>query len=326
MVLDYRAVDLWKDGRKVDSFRISGFLAEHALKASLRVGYSAFSEADLPASVHVKLDGRGWRDIQGYPDDRALAATVARGVQLQLHRSGLRLRDAVVRDKGAEHDMVLEAIDVEPCNTAALGLISGELRMRRIHSETGRKKIREAFQKECAYECVWWQRLAVTNKWSGRLIVLVEFGASGVDFVIRADYIPAGGAARGFFGWPGSRASLAPSVQAPALPAPVPRPTPKPLPRKPAPKPKARARRPWADVRQKLKFRIDSGKRVAPVKDALLEVDKDADVSHLGRDMEGWKKRFPNGEAFKAQRVTCKGGSKEWVATDSFLKGICGCE
>ena len=95
---------------------------------------------------------------------------------------------------------------------------------------------------------------------------------------------------------------------------------------KAAPKPKARARRPWADVRQKLKFRIDSGKRVAPVKDAILEVDKNADVSHLGRDMEGWKKRFPNGEAFKAQRVTCKGGSKEWVATDSFLKGICGCE
>ena len=326
MSLNYKNMALFKGGRPVDSFRIVGFLAEIALKMSLKVGLTALSTSDLPPHVNLRLDRRGDCDVQAFDDDRDLAVTIATAVRLKLHRSGFAVKDAVNRDNGAEHDLILDVVDIEPAG-AVYKFVSGELRCRRIYSEAGRKKIRGALQKECVDECAWWQQLAQTNKWSGRLVILAEFGRSGSDFVLRADYTPVQGHARGLWGWPGSRLTLA-SGTSPAL-----RQTqPQTIQTTAAPKAKARAtaakigsKPSWGDMRSKLVFRTEDNERVSSVPTMLKECKKAfgrGDPAHAGEKMAGWKRRCPSGVAFKAQRKSRKGGSAEWVATEPLLHSI----
>ena len=298
-MLDYKAETLWKNGRKVDSLRVAGLLAEVALKASTRSGLSALTTGDLPSCVDMNLDGRrGQREVQAYEADRVLAVNVARAVRVRLHKFGFELMDVVSRGGGGQRDMVLEVVDPELSGGCQLKRISCELRCRRLWSQAGRLTVRSACQTECVDQCDWWLREAVTGKWSGRLVVLAEFPQSGDDFALRADYTPVGGKSRGLFGWPGSRGTLAPTLPQPAA-----------LPRAPGLSRAAAAKsKPWAATRSALKFRIEQGKRVAPVAAAL--VNRGLDSNHLWRDVPRWKRRYPEGEAFQVQRVSRKGGKK----------------
>ena len=52
--LDYRAVDLFKDGRKVEHLRVSGLLVEQAVAKSLEVGLSALSTAHVAKEISLR--------------------------------------------------------------------------------------------------------------------------------------------------------------------------------------------------------------------------------------------------------------------------------
>ena len=55
--LDYREIQLEKNGRIVDGFRVSGVLAELGLVVTRTVGTPALEAKHLPAYVDLELDG-----------------------------------------------------------------------------------------------------------------------------------------------------------------------------------------------------------------------------------------------------------------------------
>ena len=90
-VLDQLQESFYKDKAIVDSFRGTGRLAELALKLSLRVGMGGVQSADLPATITMRLDRLGERDVQAHPGDRDLAIRIASHVRDKL--IGARLND-----------------------------------------------------------------------------------------------------------------------------------------------------------------------------------------------------------------------------------------
>ena len=174
--LDYRSERLRKGGKVIDWFRVAGFLAEHGLQASLRVGNTVLAARHLPRTVEMRLDGLGVRQVCTFEEERSLAARTAKVVRSELHRLGLEVRAVVRRVMGGrvgeEHDMVLEVTDNG--DAGPVKKISGELKMRRLWSNAGLNKARKEIQKEAVDECQWWQTEAQTGKWAGRLVVLAH--------------------------------------------------------------------------------------------------------------------------------------------------------
>ena len=162
-MLDYKATPLTARGREIDSFCVSGFAAEAALKKSLSVGCSALSARHLPDAVPIAVDGRGKRDVKLYDENRDLAVQVVKVVRAKLHTHGLAVKQAVVpvRDSVGrllgEHDGILEIVTDgrggPPDENTPDGFISLELRMRRLWSESGRQQVRADLRLECCDEC-----------------------------------------------------------------------------------------------------------------------------------------------------------------------------
>ena len=316
---------LVKQGRVIDWFRVAGVLAEHGLRASLRVGNTTLEARHLPDEVQMRTDNGGFISVAVQEKEKKLAARIAQLVRIELHRLGMEIRDAVRRTSrgrlGEEHDMVIEVVATE--DKGPVKKISGELKLRRLWSMTGLNDVRLKIQKEAATQCEWWQTEASTGKWAGRLIVLARWAslAAEGDPEIRIDYVPRDCEPRGFSGWPGSRRTFQ------ALPLPV-----RPPPRPPSPQPKAKAL-PQQGLKEKasvrpfpvLTYRRDSATknlRVAPV--AAIYKDLHHPAGNIGRDMKQWKLKFPTYAdaiiaAPRAGHGRKRGGREEWYATEPAL-------
>jgi hypothetical protein len=195
--LDYKHLPLTARGRAVDSFCMTGFTAEAALKKSRVVGLSALRPQDLPGEIEVQLDRRGWKRVMVHDENRRLAVAVAKQVRADLHRhvvaTCVAVTDARSRAVG-EHDLVVEIVTT-PEGKATDGeypsdFLSVELRCRRVWSEAGRETLRGVFRRECVDECAWWAELTAADekqRWAGRLAVMAELDRSGEVSVTRGD-------------------------------------------------------------------------------------------------------------------------------------------
>ena len=315
-VLDYKTSDLFIKGQPVDSFCVTGFVVEEALQISKDIGLSTLQAKRLPTYISVSLDGRGSRRVLVHEENRSLAVRVTKAIRTKLHSLDLAVQRVKVEVKNennkriGEHDLVLEWV----LESAPSGLVSGEVKLRRIKTETGRQKIREALRKECESECRWWQNeLSKDNqKWSGRLIVLVDFGPHGEAFETRGDLKLIDKDFRGLWGWKGS-SSAAVSKAQPAYA--VARPA-----RLPAPRPAAKDWEQFKKVK-KLHFRKEKGLLVSSVPAFLKAQGKEANhvkkTVNTGKLRHGWTDNV----VFKApRRADKKGGEDEWVATEAALQ------
>lgn len=333
--LNYKSVPLTARGRAVDSFCMTGFAAEAALKKSRVVGLSALKPQDLPGEIEVQLDHRGWRRVMVHDENRRVAVAVARQVRADLHRCGFEMVAACVGVTDArsrvvgEHDLVVEIVTT-PDGKATdgeypSGFLSVELRCRRVWSEAGREKLRGVFRRECVDECAWWAALTAADEkqhWAGRLVVMAEFDRSGEVFVTRGDVKLRGQEFRGLWGWPGASGSLRAPLARRRVAARVP-----PVARaKAAPSRQAiRAPRPtFADIRDRLQFRVVGQTRVAPVAQVLSVMGRS--TSHVGDRVERGKRRhgWPDRAVFKTARSGPKAlsGKDEWVATALVLEQL----
>lgn len=212
--LDPRTDQLKRDGGAVDGFRVAGILAELAMKASLRldVGLTGLKTLHLPRTVRMTLDGyRGEKHVLAHEADKELAIDVAKKVRIALHRLGVEVRDCVVRAgggaQGEDHDLVLEVVDC--LDSLVIKKLSGELKLRRLRTESGREVARKAFDRECVSENQWWLREAASGRWGGRIVIMANF-ASGRENEcdLYADFYPLGGQRQSLIGWPGARRSF----------------------------------------------------------------------------------------------------------------------
>jgi hypothetical protein len=330
--LDYRKLHLYVNKLRVDSLCVTGFLKETALKLSRKHGYSTLAPKHLPASIIINLDYRGRQAVHVYDDDRDLAIEVTKAIRLKMNSLGLELCDAVVEVKDArgrrisDHDVIFEFVSTPG---APAGLLSTEVRLRRIASDKAEAKLRGTLQQECSEECVWWQQELRKDpeRWAGRLIVLVKFPMSGSSFVTRGDLkLREWSSFRGFWGWPGSRSdlTLGPVARQPATSsqAAAPAPTAK-ASRGVVPAPRAQLS--WEQVvkQKKLKFRKEKGVLVSSVP-AMLKFKK-VDAKHVGEKVSAAKRRhkWSDREVFKAPRQESKkGGDEEWVATEMAMEKL----
>ena len=332
--LDYKAEDLYARGRIVDSFCVTGLAVEVALQLSrsLPGGCSALRAKHMPDTVAVGIDGRGQRQVKLHDENKCLAVTVAKHIRVQLHKYDMEMvkavvdvRDARGRKLGA-HDLIAQVVSDEPDRPT--GDLSAEVRLRRIRSDAGRRKVREEHRRECCDQCDWWQQeLASSEVWAGRLIVLIEFGVGGSSFTSRADLRLRGEEFKGLWGWPGSVGALrvrlrsASSALAPGLPLSLPSARIAHGRVVPPPRSAAKRRAPWDLFKKKLAFRHVVRQRVASV--ASL-------YSLQGKTHKKLKARIDQGMAahgwtsssvFTTPRAGAKkGGAEEWVATEPVLQ------
>lgn len=347
---DYKDEDLTCGGTPVDGFCVTGFLAEDALVASL-VHEAALSEKHLKDHVMVSLDGwTGQQAVKAYDADRRRAVLGAQTVRTDLHKHGLTLKKAKVEVKDGkgrrlgDHDMLLKVVlnaDMTmPDSRTPTGLLSGELRCRRLYSDAGRAVFRRASHRECDSELLWWQHIEKEDKghkWSGRVILLCCFNQSMTECNTYADVRLCGqDTYKGLWGWRGS-GRMRTGVQPAAL---MPRPTPSPAPSASRPRPiaaSARAaprRKTWDEFNnemvRKRKYRDETpdvpnarAVRVAPCSLVVAECGKS--TKHVGEKVAPAKSRhgWTNTQCFKAPRLCAKpGGDGEWVAVESCLKQL----
>ena len=322
--VDFKTTWLTKDGRVVDSLRITGFVAELALSKSKKTwpGLAALRPQHLPEQVTLYLDGKGNTEVKVYEENRILAIEVAKAVRAQLHNHGFEVQDARVGKHDIIVELVVDASGKVPACSHSSSVISVEMKLRRIWSESGREKIRGILRKECESECDWWQ--AAASKFCGRMIILVEFGSSGVGFVTRAELKLVGEDAefKGIWGWRGSRSSAASSLAPPVDSVSHSRLAPS--------LGRATSRAglsAWAKTKAILvrdeQFRKVDGKLVASVPRMYKASNKDA--KHAGEKVAAGKRRhgWTDAQVFKAPRTNDKkGGSPEWVAVESVLRKL----
>ena len=337
-------------GEVVTSMVMAGFAAEEALKAfrTTGLGLSGLQDVDLPPDVSVTLDQLGERRVACHQADRAIGLSVAKAVRVKLHSLGLEMAAAIVdvkangRKRGA-HDLVCEIVanglGGMPGPRHPSGMLSVELKLRRLWSETGRQKVREALRKECAEDCKWWQDELAQKPWCGRLIVMALFDRSGDAFSLRGDVQLKGEGFRGFFGWHGSRPTLekaesrlatasssSSSTVAPVV-APL-RVQGSALAKRTLPVVAATVKPSWAEVCEKLKphFFPRRGAQMAsvPLLLSLCRAPK-SKKGNLSRDLEKWKAKYHwtqnDVDNSKRKGVGKKaGGSEETVATKAVLE------
>ena len=349
MPLDYKTAALKAGGRDVDSFCISGFLAEDALVASLEHGVAALAERHLGEDVVVNLDGKGRCAVRVFDENRRLAVSIAKRVRADLHKHGLELKRAKVEVASpggrrlGDHDMIAQVVtnsDLSlPDERTPAGLLSGELRCRRLWSESGRNAFRAASQKEADFELPWWQKLLTADEagvWGGRFIILCCFDQACENLTTYADARLRGqDHYKGLWGWRGSGrmlvgTKLRPIAAAPAPLVPVGGPrlasakasasSAAPLARAPL-----RQRRPWVEVERELSssLRSQGRLRVAPVlglfRAMKRNVKRSTDKINELKQRHAWTDQM----IFKAPRVSAKAGGKpEWVATMAVLRQI----
>lgn len=300
-VLDPKRLSLWKNGRPVDGFRVTGRVVELALKTSLQTGIRGLRPSDLPGAIRLKLDSRrGNPLVQVHPEDRDAAVHVARHVREKLHTAGWSLVNAVQEEEGGdgEHDLILDKVGDEE---GPRGLVSGELKCRRLWSDAGQLVVRKALRKEQVEECTWWRAALArrTGVWCGRMVVLCVFNRSGVLTASHAEWKPVGGVWATVWGWRGQ------AVRVPAPPPPQSR-VPRALP----------ARRPFPA----LTYRWEHGRLVAPVAKVLEDLGRS--TANVGRETRRFKRRNPGlaEDLFQAPRKAAKkGGPPEWVGTEAAL-------
>ena len=121
--LNYKDVNLQKNGRPVHKLRVVGVAVEEALKAAQRKGIHNVQAQDLPPAVtfeDVVLNGRKKAsvDVLLLHEDAALAVRVAKEVRRQLHARGFGVLKAVEKVVGATQE-VEGAHDLVQCKAVA---------------------------------------------------------------------------------------------------------------------------------------------------------------------------------------------------------------
>ena len=179
--------------------------------------------------------------------------------------------------------------------------------------------------------CDWWQAIVAQTptKFEGRMLLLVEFGLSGENFVARAGLKLSGENAefKGIWGWLGSNVSgiLAPL---PPAPSPVPRSLPSSSSSAPPSAPSLRSsaasggRPTWEQTKATLKFRREGGQLVASMPALAQALNKDR--VHTGQMVLARKRRraWTDQQVFKAPRVSRQGGSDERVGAEPVLRNL----
>ena len=306
-VFDPKLTRLFKNGRVVDGFRVAGRVAELALKETLRTGVSGLAVGDLPSSIPLKLDDVGDALVRVTLADATAAVGVAQHVRCKLHGAGWAVVGAVVAensDKGAflgEHDLIVDEVKTHD----GRGLVSCEVKCRRLYSEAGREKVRLALRREQVDDCPWWQAALAKPcaLWRGRMVILVVCDRAGSLVGSCAEWRPLGAEWRSLWGFgavlPSPAAALPRQAAARTLPS-------------------VRARFP------KLTYRRVQGQLVAPVAGVLGALKRG--LSNVGRDVAAFKRKnrdVSEADLYKAPRkVGRKGGSPEWVATEAVLKRL----
>ena len=353
-----RSVDYKEDrslkagGAKVDSFRVSCILAEDALKASLKHGNSALAPKHLKmGSVEMALDDLGVCDVRVHEENRQLAVAIAKRVNVDLQAHGLRLYDAIVRvdkpsgKKWGDHDLLAHVstgpYGAVPDARTPTGLLSGEMRCRRLRSNAGLAKFREESRMECDLRLDWWQDLLAKDdkgKWAGRFIILVNFEQDLSHMTTRADVrlVEAGQSYKGFWGWPGSCNYL-------QLPACVPACVPAVVAAAPSCRTTSRAAThaapprvtlTWDQLNSKLTYEQErpepSARAVSVARVSMLlgEMKKKGikvSINHTGEKVAAAKRKhgWADRDLFKKPRTSAKkGGEAAWVAKECVLKQI----
>ena len=324
--LDPKVDTFYKNKRLVDQFRVVGRVAELGVKSSLK-GLQGLRPHHLPATISMGVDHRGERDVQVHPEDREMAVRITRHVRARMGQANLSLQGAIVKepDSTGEHDMVVDRVadgEGDP------GLVSTEMKCRRLWSEAGKAKVRKALRREEVSECKWWQQALQKPRanWYGRMIILVFVDQSRA-ITSRAELKPANGSDwQAIWGWRSRRLDDEPAPRRAAASSPPTRAM------AAAPKPKARA----VPLRGRdlpfptLAFRTEQGRRVAPVNELLTQTKRAA--GHPGRSAKAvkWARTdlgtdTPQGlhtdELFEAPRKSGKrGGRPEWVGTARVLR------
>jgi hypothetical protein len=336
-------------GERVDSFCVSCLLAEYALKASLKYGNSALAANHLKMeSVEMTLDNLGVRAVKVHEENRQLAVVIAKRVNADLFSHGLRLRDAIVRvdkpngRKWGDHALLAHVFTgpygAVPDERTPKGLLSGELRCRRLRSDAGFATFRRESRLECDLELDWWQDVLKKDdkgEWSGRFILLVNFDQDLSYMTTKADVrlTEAGQSYKGFWGWPGSCNYLQLPARIHASPAAVlsGRSTSRPA-TPPPPRPPPRVTLTWGQVNIKLTYeqaRPAPGARivaVARVNMMLGEMQKkgvNVSINHTGEKVSAAKRRhgWSDRDVFKKTRTSSKkGGEPAWVAKECVLR------
>ena len=201
--LDPRSrTDLRKNGRPVDGFRLAGRLAELAIKRSLVWALGALFAADLPATIDMRLDRLGVRQLKTHHEDRVLAVRIANYVREQLVDHGVNIREAIVADSGGEHDMIGDVVR----RAYIQGKVSIELKCRRLWSEKGKEVAREKQREEDVSASKWWRKSLRDNpgKWGGRAILLVNLEENG-RLTSRCECNLTQGSWEAWWGWKSSR-------------------------------------------------------------------------------------------------------------------------
>ena len=134
--------------------------------------------AHLPCAVPFHLDYRGDSLVKSYEEDRELAVKIAKHLRPKLHAARLSIVSAVQKERCSdgtligEHDLVLEEVGDE-FEEGPEGLVSAEIKCRRLYSEAGRTRVRAELRREADWECDGWQR-AISKRdhtWRGRMSI-----------------------------------------------------------------------------------------------------------------------------------------------------------
>ena len=136
----------------MEGCRVGGRIAELALKASLETGLLGLGVGDLPSTIQVTLDEpRGNCCVQVHHADREMGLAVAKHVRSKLHAAGWAMLRAIVKEEDVngnllgEHDAVVDKI---LGSSGPRGLVSLELKCRRLYSPAGRSSVRTALRTE----------------------------------------------------------------------------------------------------------------------------------------------------------------------------------
>ena len=335
--LDVRErTDLMKNKRRVDSFRLTGRLAELGIKRSLVWVIGTLCAVDLPGTIDMRLDRLGVRKLRTHHEDRQLAVRIAQYVRKELIDHGVNITDAIVGDSGGEHDMIGEAV----CRPYIKGKVSIELKCRRLWSEAGKDVAREGQREEDVLACKWWNKAVRGNpeKWGGRAILLVTLEPNG-RLTSRCEFKPTQGEWEVWWGWKSARlandlVSRVRSLNAPVAKAKA---APKAVP-KAAPKAKQKPRdQPFPILAYRREPPGQGNPLVAKVADLFDATDPKRSATNLGRSLGTVKRRradelgtwTPNAthtdELFEVPRrhgLRPGSGRPEWVATQRIMRII----
>ena len=211
--MDYRTTPLYQREVRVSPLQVVGIAAEIVLRVAQKVGINSVSIQNVPDTVElygVEVHGRKYacKSVGVSDADKDLAVKVAKEVRRVLMAHGFNVL-AVVQKEGTygTHDLVCDKPFTIGNGVEQPGLYSGERKLRRILTDSGRMKFRSDLRVES---------LGLFNaviergrgQWAGRFVLLVEFGPGQPTnwSNLRCDlYLHATKQWQGLFGWVGSK-------------------------------------------------------------------------------------------------------------------------